>query len=73
MSHAYALGDVIFPVNGNTAGVEFQILTAPTGPSGGTEPTWSTLHNDLYRWWRHMDQYRQELQQPPRLFLSDCE
>ena len=42
VSQAYALGDVIFPVNGNTAGVEFQILTAPTGPSGGTEPTWST-------------------------------
>jgi hypothetical protein len=42
VSNAYALGDMIFPVNGNTAGVEFQVLTAPTGPSGGTEPTWST-------------------------------
>lgn len=38
-THAYALGDTIFPTAGNPSNVEFIVTTA--GTSSGTEPTWS--------------------------------
>jgi hypothetical protein len=38
-THAYALGDTIFPTAGNPSNVEFIVTVA--GTSSGTEPTWS--------------------------------
>lgn len=39
-SHAYALGDSIFPLTGNSQGVEFMATVA--GTSGATQPNWAT-------------------------------
>lgn len=39
-NHTYALGTTMFPTSGNAGGYDFQILTAPSGNSGGTEPAW---------------------------------
>lgn len=41
-SHAYALGDSIFPLTGNSANVEFIATTPGTSGTGGAQPNWAT-------------------------------
>lgn len=39
-SHAYALGDSIFPLTGNSANGEFIVTTAGTSGNSGSQPAW---------------------------------
>jgi hypothetical protein len=44
-SHGYVLGATMFPTSGNPGNFDYQIITAPTGNSGATEPAWSTCQS----------------------------